>query len=93
LKNLDGHTAESLLTHLYSAFDICEDDTPEIIYDWVHKGLQVEGTIRGLHDPEECVQCNVCQKWVDKLPRHRHNESKKEGGGHAKAIAEKLPKH
>jgi hypothetical protein len=62
-----------------------------MIYNRIHKGLQVEGAIPGLNEPEPRFLCNICGKWVDKMARHRWAESKKEGG-HTKAIDKKPQK-
>jgi hypothetical protein len=77
-----------MLSHISQAFNIHDDDTPETIYSHVHEGLEVSDKIPGLRDPERRFACNVCGKWVDKIPRHKWAESKMPGGGHAKDIRE-----
>jgi hypothetical protein len=91
-ERFEGHTPEALLSHITRSFDVREQDCPEMIYNRIHKGLQVEGAIPGLNEPEPRFLCNICGKWVDKMARHRWAESKKEGG-HTKAIDKKPQKH
>ena len=81
-----------MLAHISHNFDIREKDTPKTIYDQIHKDLQVEGAIPGLNKPEPRFLCNICGKWVDKMTRHKSDESKKEGG-HANNIHKKPEKH
>lgn len=68
-----GCNTDDLLQHIFSSFRLSDNDTPQSLFDQIHKNLTLSQPLLGLPSPTLQSQCSICHSWFSDI--YSHSES------------------